>query len=277
MGKVIICETTEAVIPYTFENTGVMVYSYEELCYYIYHNVAMLGKEPINSKLIDWIKGEINLKELAVKLNTMVDIGEKETKIYKTILEAKQYYNQEEIDFFIESLVAYDGLSDIEKIKMKADSFLLYKRYNKAYVLYESLLENEELIEDKRLLGNIIHNVAVCEAKNMELENAKNNFLKAYMINHNMESLREYFFILFVRNEDELIISEEKRFNLSPDFCMDIKDEVDGAKEDVIGLETYKKLDRAIYNKNHGQLIDYNKRIEGILDKWKEEYREQTI
>ena len=34
MGKIIVCNTKTAQNPYTFLNTKVSVYSYEELCYY---------------------------------------------------------------------------------------------------------------------------------------------------------------------------------------------------------------------------------------------------
>ena len=55
MGKVILCEARQAVVPYTFVNTKVEVYSYEELCFHIYNNAVLLNPEQFQGRLVQWI------------------------------------------------------------------------------------------------------------------------------------------------------------------------------------------------------------------------------
>ena len=51
MGKIIVCNTKTAQNPYTFLNTKVSVYSYEELCYYLYNNMVLVGEEDVTARL----------------------------------------------------------------------------------------------------------------------------------------------------------------------------------------------------------------------------------
>ena len=65
MGKIIVCNTKTAQNPYTFLNTKVSVYSYEELCYYLYNNMVLVGEEDVSARLSAWIRRELDLTELA--------------------------------------------------------------------------------------------------------------------------------------------------------------------------------------------------------------------
>ena len=73
MGKIIVCNTKTAQNPYTFLNTKVSVYSYEELCYYLYNNMVLVGEEDVSARLSAWIGRELDLTELADKIDTLLD------------------------------------------------------------------------------------------------------------------------------------------------------------------------------------------------------------
>ena len=47
MSGIIICKTKTADNPYTFLNTKITIYSYEELCYYIFNNMVLIGKDDL--------------------------------------------------------------------------------------------------------------------------------------------------------------------------------------------------------------------------------------
>ena len=52
MGKIIVCNTKTAQNPYTFLNTKVSVYSYEELCYYLYNNMVLVGGRRCDGEIV---------------------------------------------------------------------------------------------------------------------------------------------------------------------------------------------------------------------------------
>ena len=55
MSKIIVCTTKKAGVPFTFLNTKVEIYTYEELCFYIYNNTVLISRSSLSEKLFDWI------------------------------------------------------------------------------------------------------------------------------------------------------------------------------------------------------------------------------
>lgn len=281
MGNVIICQTQEGKQPYIFENARIEVYSYEELCYYIYYNIPMLDENTITEKLLQWISEELNLSELEEKIREQIE-SRNEVTLYQTILGYRSYFTKQEIETFLLSFEEYQLLTPFEKQKKKADSLLLYKRYMKAFHIYETIAvqmgEREDMDQEEKIfLGNIYHNMAVCQGKNLEWDQAKKNFRKAYALNKNTESLKEYFFILKLSASEEEMKEEEKKFCLSEEFFLDIQDEIEDSEKEIKGMEIYKKFEYAIYNKEHGKYFDYGRRMDAMLEQWKMELKEQWI
>ena len=68
MSGYILCQTKKAERPYFIENISTNIYSVEELCYYLYHNLYLIDKTIINEELCIWIGEELNLHILPVEL-----------------------------------------------------------------------------------------------------------------------------------------------------------------------------------------------------------------
>ena len=102
MGRVILCETRPAKTSYIFPNTKIEVFSYEELCYYIYNNIALISEEYIGVPLFIWIRNELGLSELA---DVLYKLKEKETSdltdLLTAILTYREYYSIPEVKDFI--------------------------------------------------------------------------------------------------------------------------------------------------------------------------------
>ena len=102
MGRVILCETQPAATSYIFPNTKIEVFSYEELCYYIYNNIALIAEEYIATPMFNWIAEDLGLSDLAESLR---QIKEKETTdltdLLTAILTYKEYYTIPEVKEFI--------------------------------------------------------------------------------------------------------------------------------------------------------------------------------
>ncbi len=68
MSGYILCQTKKAERPYFIENISTNIYSIEELCYYLYHNLYLIDASVINEELCMWIQQELELPKLAAKL-----------------------------------------------------------------------------------------------------------------------------------------------------------------------------------------------------------------
>lgn len=277
MGKVILCEARQAVVPYTFVNTKVEVYSYEELCFYIYNNAVLLNPEQFQGRLVQWIKTELGMEGLAGKLMELLAGDSSFIEILVAILSAGSYYETAEIQQFIDKQELVTLLPAEEKTKLRADSFLMYKRVLKAISLYDDILRQEETIEDKKFLGDVYHNKGVALAKNMELAKAKLCFLEAYERNKKKPSLEAYIMIRLLEAPVETVQSEAETFGMEePDFAR-ARMLLEDAVEDSRNTAVYTRYEKALYNKNHGDYEAFNQRVDMLLNQWKEEFREQVV
>ena len=277
MGKIIVCEARQAVIPYVFVNTKVEVYSYEELCFYIYNNGALLNEEQFQGKLVQWLKSELEMEELANRVMEKLAANAGLTDVLVAILSAGNYYETAEIHQFVDKQELLGLLPEEEKIKLKADSFLMYKRILKAISLYNEILRREESIEDKRLIGDVYHNKGVALAKNMELTKAKSCFLEAYRRNKKKPSLEAYLMLRLLEEPAEAVAQEARNFHMEEADFGRISMLVEDAVDDSVNTAAYTRYQKALYNKDHGDYEAFNQRVDMLLNQWKEEFRDQVV
>ena len=277
MGNIVICETKTTDEAYIFENTKVEVFSYEELCYYIYNNAPIISSAYVDKKMTGWIREKLELSDLADKLDKLI---EKEALLVDTLTEIlthKEYYSIDEIKAFIKQFEKFRRLGPVESEKVKGDCFLNYKRYIKAIDIYDNILKSKDSITDKKLLGNIYHNRGIALANNLETEDAKISFLDAFTYNEDMESLREYFIVLASEGDESKVKYEIGKYNIDPEFYSDLIDEFEYTREDIRNMSIFNKVEKAIYNKKQGNTVAYNNRKDIILSQLKDEFREQII
>lgn len=110
---------------------------------------------------------------------------------------------------------------------------------------------------------------------NLQLDEAKSCFIKAYSLNKNEESLIEYFCVLAVMVDTATLEKEIKKRGLPANFLEDLMSEVGDSKEDVRELPIYNKVQKAVYNRLHGHIEDYDRRMDTILSELKDEFRGQ--
>ena len=68
MSGYILCQTKKADKPLFVESINPKIYSLEELCYFLYHNLYLVDSSVINENLCIWISEELDLPRLAAKL-----------------------------------------------------------------------------------------------------------------------------------------------------------------------------------------------------------------
>lgn len=278
MGKIIVCNTKTAQNPYTFLNTKVAVFSYEELCYYLYNNMVLVGEEDVSARLSAWIRTELQLPELASKVDALLEKHAFAQDIMVEILVYGSYYSSEEIRGFMADCQRLRSLKSYEIEKLRGDGYLRYKHYIKAGAIYDEIicyLEKEKL--ENEFLGNVYHNKAVALAGNLQMDEAKDCFIRAYNLNRNEESLIEYFCVLAVTVDTATLEKEIKKRGLPASFLEDLMMEIGDSKEDVREMPIYNKVQKAVYNRLHGHIEDYDRRMDTILSELKDEFRSQLV
>ncbi len=277
MSKIILCTSKQAKTPFVFLNTKVEIYTYEELCFYIFNNTVLISKTTLSDKLVSWIREELGMDALADRLAGLLNKSVSAQDILIEILTAGDYYSADEIHDYSAAWQKYRKFSPDHRLKLKADAYLGYRRYIKAATLYDTILDREEEIDDKVFIGNVLHNRAVAAANNLETDDAKAFFLRAYSMNGNEESLREYFYMIAVTSDTATLRSEIRQHGLDDEFFETIMSEIGDSKDDVREMTIFTMLQRAVYNRLNKNMTDYDKRMDIILGELKDDFREQAI
>ena len=217
------------------------------------------------------------MEELADKLVGMMNKTTYAQDLLIEILSEGDYYTLEEIKNYAEAWQKYRKLDKLQRAKLKADGYLAYRRYIKAATFYDDILDEIDEDRDPIFVGNIYHNRAVAASNNMDLEDAKKYFMKAYELNENMDSLKSYFYIVALTSDTATLRTEIRNQGLPDDFFEDIMHEIGESKDDVREMTIFAMLQRAAYNKMNKDMTDYDKRMDIILSEIKDDFREQAI
>lgn len=277
MARVILCETKTATTSYIFPNTKIEVFSYEELCYYIYNNIALISEEYVGKKMFDWIEKELDMKELAWKLRVVKDKESTDlTDSLTTILTHKEFYTISEVKEFIFRIERMKGLTPPQFRKKQADGFLRYRKYVKAASIYDEILEQYPDMNNDRLLGTIYHNRAVALANNFELEEAMKSYQKAYELLGDKESIYQYLLLLATMKGKSDVEVMAKHYGVE-DYMVHIYDAIDNAEQDVVGSPLYHRMEKAMFHYQKNNLTDFNKRMDTVIERLKTEFREQVV
>lgn len=275
MGRVILCETTPATISYIFPNTKIEVFSYEELCYYIYNNTALISEEFIGVSMFKWLSHELGLKDLADRLAHLKQKdGTDLTDLLTTILTYKEYYSIDEVKKFIVRVDRLKKLEPVKHRKLEADGFLRYHKYLRALAIYDEILEQNPDMNNPELLSAIYHNRGIALANNFELQDAMDSYMNAYNLSRRPESLYGYLLLMAtVKQRDDIEILA-KHYH-AEDMVETIYESIDNAKRDVAGSPISKKLEKALYHFEKNNLKDFSQRMDKVIDQLKTEFREQ--
>ncbi len=189
MSTVIFCQTKRAEQPFYINDTGLNLYSAEELCYYMEHNLPLLDRLFFAEPLQDWIRAELQLPALAGKLHA---VSEEELPALEDlampVFDEIAWLSADERQEMIRRLQEQEGLPLPEREKLRADCLTGYHRYMLAIRLYRDILGNAE--DDENMTARIWHNMGNAYAGMFQMEEACDCFRRAWEIQKNEVSLR---------------------------------------------------------------------------------------
>lgn len=274
MGKFILCTGMPAKEPYCFTLTRTNVYSLEELGYYLYHNIYTIQMEDFDEKLFDWMQYDLNMEEFADRCRSVREKSDDIKDIVVSILCATDYFTKLEVESLIKTIDMLNGLSPIEKQKIKANNYLQYEDYENAIIEYESIIASKDSAEfPAETFGNILHNLAVAHIQVKAFERAKEELKRAYELNHNEETRKEYFFLLKLQKQEKEFLKEILNYNLSPEEVQAYLAELETVLQEAEEEAEYKKILNLPKLKEAGKVGEYYYTIDTMIFNWKQKYK----
>jgi tetratricopeptide (TPR) repeat protein len=266
MGRLILCHSTKAQNPYYVKNMNINLYTIEELCYYLLHNIYLIDENVINDNLIRWIEKELSMKELAEQLNQ--GRGSMRTQIL-IILNYTGYVSKLDVDETDKLLSRLGEQTDTERSLSRADNLLKNKKYVDAILEYVAFSE----VLDGTQREKVWNNMGVAYAGLFHYVNAANCFWKAYEIKKSSDVYKQY---LYAVSMIPKYSATDNTYELSSKDREMIKDDVEllYRPESNLKLQHFNTI---LNHKKESQIALYYKGLEEMLSDLKKEYQSQAI
>lgn len=189
MSKVWICQRKTAGIPLYLTQQQINLYSFEELCYYLYQNAEVIEETLFDEKLILWLEKELELTGLCEKLRKGLNQGKDGFWCMLMILWESGYYTKEELKKVETIITQIVQAKPEERKKLQADRMLQEGRYKGALREYLQLIP---MSEDKMFESKIWHNMGTAYARQFLFVRAAECYKKAYELGDEEESRQQY-------------------------------------------------------------------------------------
>lgn len=228
MSGYILCQTKRAQVPYYIENISTNVYSIEELCYYLYHNLYLVDKTIINEGLCTWLEQELDLGTLASRLRPHLGKFAGAEDVLYPIFKAINYLTYEELRVLNGKLSQMNAEAPAVRKKKKGDCLVENGMYVNAIHVYQELLKDPELETVRAgLTASVYHNLGCTYSYLFQMEKAVECFWNAYDLDQSKERLKIY--LLAYRSVRTPLEYESRLTELSAgdDVRLEIKDALD--------------------------------------------------
>lgn len=192
MNRMWICEGQLAEKPLAV-NSGVNLYSFEELCYYLYQNAESVEESFYNEALCQWLSDELGMEELAASIHDGIEDGRNGGWCMGQILAAGGLYSHREITKAVSIVQSMESTSPAQRAKLRGDRLLRSGKYRKAWIEYQNALEEES---DVFFKGRVWHNLGTLYARQFLFEAAGECYKRAYEIGQQTVSSEAYLFAL---------------------------------------------------------------------------------
>ena len=193
MSGYILCQTKKAQRPYFIENISMNIYSIEELCYYLYHNLYLADHTVFNEELCNWLRDELELVHLAAKLKQNLERNVSVEDMIYPVFKEINYLTYEEMKGFNSRIVTYGKEKAAVRQKRKGDALTENGMYVNAIRVYQKLLEREDLSEQRKgFAASVRYNLGCAYSYLFQMEKAAECFVLAYQKEQSVKNLQAY-------------------------------------------------------------------------------------
>lgn len=259
-------ENRKAKKPFIQETVGVRIFTLEELCFCMKQNLYLLDHTWICEALFDWLKKELNERELSESLK---QIYQKTKDVYRCaeyIFVYSGLYTETELERMRNLFALMRGKNELECRKLRADLLLEEGKYRQAAYTYMQLLqpEQEEGMSEE-LRGDICHNLGVIYGRLFLFPEAAGMFAKSYALRKNEQTRQAYLFAMNYLKDS--YPTDDTRMDLSFSVMRDAFRDFSRISDDP---EFYVKRKEA---SQAAEAFDWKKRQTELIQSWKAEFR----
>lgn len=162
------------------EQTGVNLYSLEELAFFLYHNICLVDQGFFDERLCRWLEQELGCGNLAKRIRKETASGGNLTNLVISVVGASDLYDSRELTELGEQMKAIGSMQEQERLKLRADELLDNGNDWAAMEEYRHILR---MHQNSRLgvsfYARVWNNLGVCHAREFAFKEAAECFRKS--------------------------------------------------------------------------------------------------
>lgn len=247
----------------------------EELCYYFMERVHLLDDSIVSAELVNWIRYECGLTELADELDVYVRKRVSAAAFVSTIFERTGMYDSNTAKQVDRILKEQSSLTLTEKYKKRAEYLYQQGRFRQALAIYRELVE---YIPSRDSAGRALlyYNMASIYAMDFAYKQAADLYYEAYLLHPdrqtrcayilaNKKALTDYAYGAFQRENPNW----EEDFQQVELMCAQTDQRWLASKERKLVTELAQL-------KEGGQTEAYRQQSQVLIKQLKKDYKRQT-
>lgn len=205
MSGYILCQGKRARFPYYIENISTNIYTLEELCYYLNHNIYLLDETILNEGLCRWILEELGLRKLYDKLYRMLDEKVPAGTFILPIFKEIHYLTMEEFRELNVRVQKLEQEPPLLRQKIKGDYLMENGKYVNAVRVYQkTLAELENGKMGAQFAGTIWYNLGCAYSRLFQMDEAVSCFEKALKLQPGEKTRKTYLTAVCRGQEEEV-------------------------------------------------------------------------
>lgn len=276
MNNVCLCTGNYAKNPFYLKFSDISLYSIEELCYYFMERVHLLDDSIVSAELVNWIRHECGLTQLADELDGYVRKHVSVAAFVSTVLDRTGMYDANTIKQIDRLLKEQSSLTTVERYKKRAEYLYQQGRFRQALSIYRELVE---YIPSRDSAGRALlyYNMASIYAMDFAYKQAADLYYEAYLLHPdrqtraayilaNKKALTDYAYGAFKRENPNW----EEDFLKVEQLCAQADERWLASRERQLVAEL------AALREN-GQLDAYNQQSQGLIRQLRKDYKRQTM
>ena len=267
MGKMILCRGRQTDKPLVIDGTGMRLYTAEELCYYIYNNIYLIGQDFINGRLIEFLR-QTGEEELSERIRSLSEKKAGLAEMLVTILKTVDYYSVSDIEKLRETLNTLGRQNVCVRLKSRGDGYLANECFFSAVKCYESII-NE--YKGNGLSGSeyakVYHNLGTAYARMFMYKKAVKYYDEAYAIGQHEESRKCSIAAGMLADRNSGPVNEDA----TEDEYV-INREIETLMDNARYSDEYRQIEQIEALKQQGMMKEFNNAIDSELVKWKNDY-----
>jgi len=277
MGSYILCQQNKTTQAYYLESISTNIFSIEELCFFLYHNIYLLDDTIINDKLCHWIQKDLGLRDLGTKLSKQLQDGLDVEIFVLPIFKEINYLSHEEYKNLGLRLEQLDEQPAIVKEKLKGDCLVRYGKYLNGLKVYQKILGKvDETNLGGQFKGTIYHNMGCAYAKLFQMEEAIQCLKTACDLLHTKAAIKSYLGIIYMTQPAEEFTNEAFRLGVDDNTKDEILSELKTSANDENSSLSYDEFQKAKAKKMQGDSEGYYEAMDLLLEKMTREYHNNT-